>query len=145
MEIDKVVEAARAYVECTFNKEITCDVLKERDKLLIALKDALNPPPSRPSKETCIEWLERFGSKEDKGNTLGLSDSVQLVFLATVEYLKEPSLQWVKNTGVMPEYKVCIVKYNRGAVKLLENIDPAIWQIDEEDPVWDIKEYIILE
>jgi len=41
---DKVVDLAKAYVDCTFNKEITNELLKERDLLLIQLKEALNPP-----------------------------------------------------------------------------------------------------
>ena len=133
MEIDKdkLVEAAKAVVSSREDSR----GLKHMDKCINELCIALTP--AHPSKEKCIEYLNEFIE------CVGTQD--ELFIKGAISHLKEPSLQWVKNTGVMPEYKVCMVKYNRGYVKLLENIDPDIWQIDEKDPFWDIKEYIILE
>lgn len=150
MEIDKdrVVECARAYVECILTKQVTTTLLKDKERLFLQLRDALNPPPPRPSKEECIGWLERLGSKEDKGKTLKLEDCVQLVLLTTAEYLKEPCLKLVKNTGVKPEYKVVMVRFRHGGVCCFHSQQSLRWHFassDDESADNDVIEYIILE
>jgi len=120
MEIDKdrVVECARAYVGCILDKQVTCASLKEKERLFLQLRDALNPPPARPSKDECAVWLVKFVTGHSS------MTKPEDPFLApTIEYLKEPSLQWVKNTGVAPECKTVLVSLKSGKFGLGERAD----------------------
>jgi hypothetical protein len=138
---DKVVEAARALVKYMENGGVAT---RSSFKPLI---DALNPPPPRPSKEICIDYLERFSSKEDSGNAVRLDDTVQRVFSATVDYLKEPSLQWVKNTGAAPNAKLVLVRVETGSFALCSPLDSWLrWGFDDKEKVnYFVEKYIILE
>jgi len=139
MEIDKdkVVEAAKAYVE----KQ---DVIYKHGGFsyrgcdeYFALREALNTPPPRPSKEECIDWLVK--------SCAGNADRV--FQKAIMDYLGEPSLQWVKNTGVPPLCKACIVRYKDGHLKLREGMDCAcstLWLIKDIPANLQVKEYIII-
>ena len=137
MGIDKVVEAAKAYIS-RIESEIAKDpAIKPWDEYYI-LKEALYPPPARPSKEECINKLERY-LVEYMHDDVFKSLAKDMLY-----YLKEPSLQWVKNTGVRPEYKAAIGRLDDGALKLLKRHYNRLWGLDDKYQRV-ITEYIVLE
>ena len=144
MEIDKdkVASLAQALLDEYNRGDI--DPFEHYEEIWNSLKEALNPPPARPSKEECIEWLEH--EKTEMLLLLGekvISDNINKynMRVATIEYLKEPSLQWVKNTGVEPQCERVLIKYASGGIY---EGDPSIWAWDTSI-AWAISEYIILE
>lgn len=146
LDKDKVVEAARAYIS-RIDAEIAKDPHIVPWDEYYTLKEALNPPPARPSKEECIEWLEK-GRPQQEFDII--SPRMQLRE-ATIEYLKEPSLQLVENTGVKPEYKEIVVFFRDGGIdhRTLKN-PPLRWDLDRWNSCGfgmlnDIIKYIILE
>ena len=135
MGIDKVVEAAKAYIS-RIESEIAKDpAIKPWDEYYI-LKDALNPPPARPSKEECLEFWGSYKTHWAKHS---------LIVKATISYLKEPSLQWVKNTGVEPECKTMLVLLKNGMFKLGERADFNFLLENSFDVNNFVELYIVLE
>lgn len=141
---NKVVEAARAYVECVDSylrdhSEKALDI-EEYVALLeeyAALKEALNSTPPRPSKEECIDWLATYFQIGD------VTQDFATKVTATIEYLKEPSFTRIKNTGVKPEYKAVTIFCRNGSVEsFLATEQSLVWELDGSD--FDIIEYIIL-
>jgi hypothetical protein len=106
----------------------------ERERLLNELKEALNPPPPRPTKEECIEWI---GNMVD---SVYQCYSDKSLFNATIDYLKKPSLQWVKNTGVVPSCKAVLIKTKEEIIE--GEPEDFAWRLDFQTP---IIEYIIIE
>ena len=141
MGIDKVVEAAKAYIS-RIESEIAKDpAIKPWDEYYI-LKEALYPPPARPSKEECINKLERY-LVEYMHDDVFKSLAKDMLY-----YLKEPSLQWVKNTGVEPEYKVVVVRFRAGEICCFFSKVNLRWgciSSDDEVADNDVIEYIVLE
>jgi hypothetical protein len=150
---DKVVEAARALSNgrkaaillLKAEEKTLLPTKEEIDKLWDNLEEALNPPPPRLSKKICIDYLERFSSKEDSGNAVRLDDTVQRVFSVAIDYLKEPSLQWVKNTGVVPELKTMLVLLKNGKFAVGERGEFSFEYQNAYDVDYFVEKYIILE
>jgi len=163
MEIDKdkkVVEAAKAFVEeieknqdfpdCTRLSRVTDDnwryhktldaAPKTYKDLKAALNEALNPPPPRPTTEECIKWI--MGTFNG-GSICDFKGKAR----ATIDYLKEPSLQWVINTGVCPNAKLVLVQVKSGSFALCSPLDSWLrWGFNEEEKVnYFVEKYIILE
>lgn len=138
MGIDKVVEAAKAYIS-RIESEIAKDpAIKPWDEYYI-LKEALYPPPARPSKEECINKLERY-LVEYMHDDVFKSLAKDMLY-----YLKEPSLQWVKNTGVEPECKTMLVLLKNGMFKLGERADFNFLLENSFDVNNFVELYIVLE
>jgi len=142
MEIDKdkVVEAAKAYIakaEYIIENDIGKPIVTDE---YFALKEALNPPPPRPTKEECIKWVT---GAFHGGSICDFKGKAR----ATIDYLKEPSLQWVKNTGVIPNAKLVLVKVESGRFDLCSPLDSWLrWGFDDKEKVnYFVEKYIILE
>jgi hypothetical protein len=141
---DKVVEAAKAYVEKqdVIYKHGGCSYRGSDE--YFALKKALNPPPPRPTEEECVKELEfyiqRFPASFYKNSEAYIS-----LLNTIIHHLKEPSLQWVKNTGEEPEYQLIIIKDDCGGVAMYSKRDSFNWTPVSSDKHAVVKEYIILE
>jgi hypothetical protein len=135
MEIDKdkVVDLAKALLAAHKVGEIDSPVYYQG--IWKGLEEALNPPPARPTKEECVKWVKKYLLSS-------IANNLVPEFAATIEYLEEPSLQRVKNTGVMPICKKVIAEYRDGDV-LVDDPMAFGWIIENLDT--DIIEYIILE
>lgn len=140
MEIDKdkVVEIVRDFYNLKINSKFLS--VRECDDFWRDIEQALNPTPPRPSKEECIEWFIQAYFKLGACPTPKAVEIVQ----TTIEYLKEPSLQWVKNTGVKPEYKAITVRLVSGTICSFDSEEEGLrWYFTGSEG--DILEYIILE
>ena len=100
MDDKKAIEAARALIEMfekaknlSFNKEGSKPYTNaehieqlERTEQYKALKEALKETlEDKPSRESCIDWVHGFNDCPERD--------------ATIEYLEQPTMQWVNYEG----------------------------------------------